>query len=477
MRPDQTRVLLTGATGGIGQAVARALHAAGARLLLSGRSASRLAALAQELHDPARPDAVRWLAADLGDPAATAVLVQAAEGFGVNVLINNAGLPSHGRLQALAPSEVERVLATNLLAPVLLTQALLPQFLRQPAARVIQVGSALGRIGLPGSSVYSASKFGLRGFSEALRRELAGGPVKVQYLGPRSTATDFNSAEVRASNAATGTATDPPERVAQALLTLMKSDAAERFIGFPETLAVRLNGLVPSWLDGGFAKHRRQLVASCLLALVAGTALLGPAPARAGVDETVTELQQEWEVIRYQTPAAEREKRFERLAAKAHEASALHAGRSETLVWEGIIVSSWAGEKGGLGALSLVKQAKGLYEAALQIDDKALDGSAYNSLGVLYYKVPGWPVGFGDKARARSLLDKALAINPKGIDPNYFMGEFLFETGRPAEALPYLEQVLQAPGRPNRQVADAGRREEARQLLEKARAAVKDKVR
>ena len=145
-------------------------------------------------------------------------------------------------------------------------------------------------------------------------------------------------------------------------------------------------------------------------------------------------------------------------------------GRAEPLVWEGIIVSSLAGERGGLGALSLVKQAKALYEAAIQIDGNALDGSAYNSLGVLYYKVPGWPVGFGDKAKARELLRKALAINPKGIDPNFFYGEYLVETRQPQEAVTYLERALQAPPRPGRELADTGRREEARQLLEKARA-------
>jgi tetratricopeptide (TPR) repeat protein len=201
------------------------------------------------------------------------------------------------------------------------------------------------------------------------------------------------------------------------------------------------------------------------------------APARAGVDDAVTELQQDWEVIRYQTAASEREKRFEALAAKAHQTSVQYAGRSEPLVWEGIIVSSWAGEKGGLGALSLVKQAKALYESAIKIDDKALDGSAYNSLGVLYYKVPGWPIGFGDKARAKDLLQKALAINPKGIDPNFFFGEYLLENGQPAEAVTYLERALAAPARPGRQVADTGRREEARGLLDKARTAAAGKTR
>jgi tetratricopeptide (TPR) repeat protein len=195
--------------------------------------------------------------------------------------------------------------------------------------------------------------------------------------------------------------------------------------------------------------------------------LLPTAGFAAPVDDAVADLQRDWEVIRYQTAASEREKRFETLSAKAHKVSEAYPGRSEPLVWEGIIVSSYAGEKGGLGALGLVKQAKALYEQAIQIDGEVLEGSAYNSLGVLYYKVPGWPIGFGDKARANELLQKALAINPKGLDANFFYGEYLVEVKQPEKAVVYLERALQAPARPGRQVADTGRREEARVLLEK----------
>lgn len=214
---------------------------------------------------------------------------------------------------------------------------------------------------------------------------------------------------------------------------------------------------------------RRQWLMG-LAAIVSVTALVPKAAHAAGADEAVVELQHDWEVIRYQTPQAEREKRFEALAAKARKVSEAYPDRAEPLVWEGIIVSSWAGEKGGLGALGLVKQAKGLYEAAIAINGNVLDGSAYNSLGVLYYKVPGWPVGFGDKAKAKELLQKALALNPKGIDPNFFYAEYLVEIKQPEQAMPYLERALQAPPRPGRQVADSGRREEIRALMEKIKA-------
>jgi len=189
----------------------------------------------------------------------------------------------------------------------------------------------------------------------------------------------------------------------------------------------------------------------------------------APLDDAIAELQRDWEVIRYQTPESARVKRFEALSAKAHNYSQTFAGRSEPLVWEGIIVSSLANEKGGLGALSLAKQAKVMYEQAIALRGDALDGSAYGSLAVLYYKVPGWPLGFGDNAKAEELLKKALSVNPTGIDPNYFYADYLYETGRSAEAAPYLERALAAPPRPGREVADTGRREEVRQLLAKVK--------
>ncbi|MEJ8849256.1 tetratricopeptide repeat protein [Variovorax rhizosphaerae] len=224
----------------------------------------------------------------------------------------------------------------------------------------------------------------------------------------------------------------------------------------------------PSAISIDFAPDRRRLLG--VLAASSVAASLPAAVRAAPVDDAVAELQHDWEVIRYQTPAAERQKRFEALAGKARKASESFPGRPEPLVWEGIIVSSWAGEKGGLGALGLVKQAKALYESAIAINGDVLDGSAYNSLGVLYYKVPGWPVGFGDKAKANELLQKALSINPKGIDPNYFYGEYLVETKQPDQAVAYLERAIQAAPRPGRQISDAGRREEARALLQKAKA-------
>lgn len=214
-----------------------------------------------------------------------------------------------------------------------------------------------------------------------------------------------------------------------------------------------------------FAAH--ALAASLTLCVLASAADAAP------VDDAVAALQREWETIAYRVPAAERTARYEKLAARAREASAAFPGSAEPLVWEGIVVSSWAGAKGGLGALPLARQAKDLYESAIRIRPDALQGSALNSLGVLYYKVPGWPIGFGDKERARQLLKQALAINPDGIDTNFFYADYLVETGHAADAVPILERALKAPPRPGREIADAGRREEAIALLARAKGAAR----
>lgn len=258
MKPTDARVLLTGATGGIGRATALALVQAGAHVQLVGRSAASLQALADQLA-PEAGGRVSWTRADLTRSDDLRELVAASAQRETNVVIHNAGVPAFGRLESFDDAALAGALHTNLLAPMQLTQALLPRLRQAPAARLVFVGSVLGSIGLPGFSVYSASKFGLHGFAQALRRELDGTAVRVQYLGPRNTDTGFNDAAVRAYNQATATAQDTPETVAHAVLGLLESGAAERFLGFPEKLAVRLNGLAPHWLDGSFRRHRESL--------------------------------------------------------------------------------------------------------------------------------------------------------------------------------------------------------------------------
>ena len=261
MKAADARVVITGAAGGIGQATAQALLKAGAAVMLVGRSATRLEELARQLRQNSGNGAsrVEHTVADLTRADDLSALAVLASAWRCNVLVHNAGLPSFGRLLDETPAQMQAVMQTNLIAPMLLTRCLLPHLLAQRVAQVICVGSTLGAIGLPGYSVYSASKFGLRGFAQALRRELTETPVRVQYLGPRATRTAFNSDAADAYNRATGTASDSPERVAAELLTLLESGAAERFVGYPEKIAVRLNGLAPSLLDGSFKRHSRQL--------------------------------------------------------------------------------------------------------------------------------------------------------------------------------------------------------------------------
>jgi len=199
--------------------------------------------------------------------------------------------------------------------------------------------------------------------------------------------------------------------------------------------------------------------------LILALLLCAPLAALAGVDEDVRALQDQWAEIKYRRPAAEQEKAFAELTQSADAVRGRYPGRAEPQIWYGIIAASYAGARGGLGALSLAKNAKKALEQALEADAKALDGSAYTSLGSLYYQVPGWPIGFGDDAKARELLRKALALNPQGIDSNYFYGDFLYRQGDREGARRALEEALKAPPRPGRALADEGRRKEIEALL------------
>lgn len=205
-----------------------------------------------------------------------------------------------------------------------------------------------------------------------------------------------------------------------------------------------------------------KTISSLVLALLLSSPLLA-----ATLDEVIRPVQDQWAEIKYRVPEKQQADRYEQLAQKSRQLVDANPGVAEVLVWDGIVLSSEAGARGGLGVLSLAKDAKQRFEEALKINDKALQGSAYTSLATLYAKVPGWPIGFGDKEKAETYFRKSLAINPDGIDPNFFYAEYLAERDRNAEARQLLEKALKAAPRPGRELADKGRREEIRALLER----------
>ncbi|MBO9873770.1 tetratricopeptide repeat protein [Xanthomonas sp. D-93] len=179
----------------------------------------------------------------------------------------------------------------------------------------------------------------------------------------------------------------------------------------------------------------------------------------------VAAVRDQWAQIAYQTPKPQRLQAYARLATQAGVARQAAPRDPAALIWEGIVLSSEANERGGLGALALVKRARGDFEQALALDPAALNGAACTSLGALYYQVPGWPVGFGDDAKARTLLQQGLQYDPDGIDANYFYGDFLRAQKDWSGAAAALRKALAAAPRPGREVADHGRRQQIQAAL------------
>ncbi|MBY6064472.1 tetratricopeptide repeat protein [Pseudidiomarina sediminum] len=209
----------------------------------------------------------------------------------------------------------------------------------------------------------------------------------------------------------------------------------------------------------------KHLITACLTTVLLTAAL--PAHAEDAFATELLALQHDWAIANYQLQDDAQEQAFKALEQRAASFAQTYADKAEAHIWHGIILSTEAGVVGGLGALGLAKQSKAALEQALTLDPSALAGSAHTSLGTLYYKVPGWPFGFGDDDLAKEHLQAALQLNPNGIDPNYFYAEFLYEEGDYREAAEHLQLALQAPARPQRELADQERKKEIEQLLAK----------
>lgn len=189
----------------------------------------------------------------------------------------------------------------------------------------------------------------------------------------------------------------------------------------------------------------------------------------ADFDQQLQTLQKDWATANYQLPEKQKEAAFVKLVADAERFAKANPDRPEPKIWEAIARSGYAGAMGGVKslfkAMPQVKQARSLLRVAEKIDPNALNGSALTTLGSLHYMVPGWPVGFGDDKKAEKYLQRALQVNPDGIDPNYFYGDFLAKQGDKVGAKNHLKKALAAAPRPDRPLADAGRIKEINALL------------
>ncbi|MCG2634809.1 MAG: SDR family oxidoreductase [Gammaproteobacteria bacterium] len=247
-------IVLTGASGGIGGPLAEQLAARGGRLLLVGRNRHALEVLEQRL-----PGHHSFVEVDLTAPGAPdRVALAARERLGaVDVLLNLAGGTRFCRFEQASPDTIRDLLEVNLLAPMLLTRAVLPEMVERGGGRILNVGSIFGSIGFAYFAGYSTSKFGLRGFSEALRRELSGTGVGVTYVAPRAVRTPLNAGAIERMGAAVGMKMDDPVWVAGQIVRALEQDRKEQFLGWPERFFVRLNGLFPGLVDRGTAARNR----------------------------------------------------------------------------------------------------------------------------------------------------------------------------------------------------------------------------
>lgn len=245
-------IVLTGSNGGIGSEIAKKLAAEGAILVLVGLDEKRL-----EEQQQALIGEHFVIQADISTDKGRKAIFEQCEALenGIDMLINNAGVGQFSLFLKMSSEQIAKIININLTSTLLLSQALLPLLLSRSQAQIVNMGSTFGSIGYPGSTVYCASKFGIRGFSEALNRELDDTSVSVSYFAPRATKTKINSESAVEMNTALGTKMDTAEQVACAFISFLKKQQKHYYMGWPEKLFVRINSILPSVVDKSIVKQ------------------------------------------------------------------------------------------------------------------------------------------------------------------------------------------------------------------------------
>ena len=248
------KVLLLGATGGIGSFIARDLITEGAKLIICGRSAKKLAALRQEIDCNSHAVLASYDVDFLKDNAHQELKNIALSHPDIDVVIHALGINSFENFRRATDSQIKSMFSVNVFSFMQVARILTPNLLQRPEAALVVIGSTFGSIGYPGFSGYCASKFALRGYVESLRRELSHSDLEVLYIAPRATDTELNDDSIVALNKTMGNSVDSPAYVAQQIIKAIHKNQLNSFLGWPEKLFVRINALSTHLVDRAIYK-------------------------------------------------------------------------------------------------------------------------------------------------------------------------------------------------------------------------------
>jgi short-subunit dehydrogenase len=245
MTVNNQHIVITGGAGGIGSLLSKQLIAQGAKITVIDR--------VEQIDFDAT-----LICGDLSDTDGVIKIAKQLEGQNVNTLINLAGLQYFGVFDQQSPEHTALLYKVNLLAPVLLTQALLPAMKKRGSGHIVNIGSTFGSINFAYFVTYSSSKAGIKGFSEALRREVASDGIDISYIAPRAVNTPLNTEKVLQFAKITNMNMDEPEWVVKKIMSIIHKRKKESYLGFPEKLFVRINALFPRLVDKALAGNNSK---------------------------------------------------------------------------------------------------------------------------------------------------------------------------------------------------------------------------